>query len=475
MTTYGITPEGFNAKPGTVIRAELADLFRSVFGQDIKTEPGSVIGNLIGVLAERESLQWDLSEALYNALDIDQAVGYGLDALARLVNTSRLEALPSLGEMTLVTFGGSLVTVPIGTQFSQPTTNVLFETIAAGDIPAATVTVTDADVLAIDWKSGNTVRYELASTDLSSVVAGHQLVSTNAANTVNNGVFEITDVDDGADWIEVTNLRVSDNSQNELGGSTISTTDGYVVIASSSVDDGAFAADPQTINTVNTPLSGLDFAANQAAFDGGRDRETDDQLRQRIKANQEGSTGGTLNAVIAQLYLLDGVTYVAGRENRTGVVDGDGLEPHSIEIVVRGGVDQEIGEKIFETKPAGAETNGSVGVPVTDSFGVANTMYFNRVSDVDVYLDVAITSDATYPADGDDQVKTALVDYFGTLDNGEDIYNVQLISAVVASVQGVIGCTIDQDTSFPPSGTAPIVIAPSEIGVTDVSKITVVS
>jgi len=72
------------------------------------------------------------------------------------------------------------------------------------------------DVGAITFVSGNTIRYQFpGSTDLSLAINGMALVITGADNAVNNGGFVITLVNDGSDFIEVTNPDRSDSSDNE--------------------------------------------------------------------------------------------------------------------------------------------------------------------------------------------------------------------------------------------------------------------
>jgi hypothetical protein len=76
-------------------------------------------------------------------------------------------------------------------------------------------------VSAINWQSGNTVRYTFSGTpDLSGISATNLLVSTGAVNSEHDGVFVITAVSDPSDYIDVTNTNITDATLDETVGAT---------------------------------------------------------------------------------------------------------------------------------------------------------------------------------------------------------------------------------------------------------------
>lgn len=76
------------------------------------------------------------------------------------------------------------------------------------------------DVNTIAWRSGTTVRYTFnGSPNLSTVSAGMWLKVASAANSSNNGCFVITAVNDGSDYIEVTNAARTDADDDEASDS----------------------------------------------------------------------------------------------------------------------------------------------------------------------------------------------------------------------------------------------------------------
>lgn len=74
---------------------------------------------------------------------------------------------------------------------------------------------------AINWQSGTTVRFQYAgSTNLSAYSAGMYLHVTAAADTVHNGIWLISAVNDGSDYIEVTNASVTDATHDDTTSTT---------------------------------------------------------------------------------------------------------------------------------------------------------------------------------------------------------------------------------------------------------------
>ncbi len=107
----------------------------------------------------------------------------------------------------------------------------------AGDIRILDNTLGVLDIDAITFQSGNTIRYTFLGTpDLSAVVVNDFLRSRNSTNSSNDGDFVITAVNDGSDFVDVTNTGRSDGTDDE----TTSPADGWI---SDETWDGANAHD----------------------------------------------------------------------------------------------------------------------------------------------------------------------------------------------------------------------------------------
>ena len=86
----------------------------------------------------------------------------------------------------------------------------------AGDAYLIDTTGTAYDINTIAWQSGNTIRIAFnGSPDLSAVAANDYFITSSNGNSSNNGTFIITTVNDGSDYIEITNNDRSDATDDE--------------------------------------------------------------------------------------------------------------------------------------------------------------------------------------------------------------------------------------------------------------------
>jgi hypothetical protein len=78
--TYGLTDTGFNRKTQSIIQDELITDFQALPGYgDIKTEPGSGFGQIIGVLGDQIAQLWELAEEVTLAAFRTTATGTSLN------------------------------------------------------------------------------------------------------------------------------------------------------------------------------------------------------------------------------------------------------------------------------------------------------------------------------------------------------------------------------------------------------------
>lgn len=381
--TYGVRPEGFVVKPLDVILTEQQDLARSKFGEGIRVNPSSKLGQYIGAAAERESEIWDLAQAVYAARDPDQAQGAALEIACALTGAYRAAARRSTVVATLGGVAGTVI--PVGKVASVTGTGVRFRTLAEYTIGG-----------------GGTVAANL-----------------EAENT------------------------------------------------------GALLAPAGTLTVIETPVAGWNTVTNAADAVPGAAVETDPALRAKRVLTLAKSGSATLAAIVAEVATVADVTTVIGFENDTaGVVDG--MPAHSIEILVQGGDQDAIATAIWESKAGGIQSHGTTTRTVVDAAGVSHSVKFTRPTEVEVYVGVGLSKDATYPVDGDAQVKAALVAYgLAHYVVGGDVYARTLIASVL-SIAGVYNVPQMFIGIAPAPGTeATIVVGSRELAVLDTARITV--
>ena len=166
------------------------------------------------------------------------------------------------------------------------------------------------------------------------------------------------------------------------------------------------------------------------------------------------------------------MTAVVGFEN-TALIEVDGRPPKSFEMVVQGGTLLEIAETIFETKPAGIETFGSITQGITDSQGFAQNVKFSRPSGIEIWVEIDLSVDADYPADGDSQVQAAIVAFGNALGIGADVIVFPKLICSIDSIPGITDVEIRVGTSASPTNSDNIQIDAAQISQWDTARVTV--
>ena len=189
------------------------------------------------------------------------------------------------------------------------------------------------------------------------------------------------------------------------------------------------------------------------AYIAGRPRETDSELRERVRETVGEAGSSTIDSIASNLIELDGVESVSLFENKADEIDSAGRPPHSFEAVVFGGNEQEILNKIYQTKAATAhDVGGFVGEKVTgdvasDATDQTFEITFSRPSGVQISLTLDVVVDETYI--GNANLRNKLVRFIGgeTTDGvsftglgvGEDVLIDKLRDVIINDDTGVIG------------------------------------
>ena len=461
--TYGITPEGFNLKSATTIKAEIeAALKAGPLGASAGSEPDgsipvrSLAGQLVSIVTDGLSALWQLAQAVYAALNPSEASAAGLDALCALTGTYRRGATESTA--TIYCTGTAGTALAIGRVVAVETSGTRFASTAAGTIATATAWVSTTAYAAGAVRTNASRIYYCTAAGTSAGSGG----PTTTADAITDGTVTWRYVGEGT---------------------------GYAAVAFEAEDSGPLAALSGTLTEIATPVSGWTSARNLSDAALGQDEETDAELRLRREIDLAGSGKATPNAIRADVLALDDVEECKVFVNDTDYTNSDGLPPHSIEVVVRGGDDDEIAAAIFDAVAGGIEvyaTSGSVYYTtaiVEDSTGTDRTLSFMRADVKDIWVIVDVTYDAaTAPSDLATQVRDAILLSAAEHTMGRDVWSTYIEGAVThgpsvaggAKIPGILGvtkCWIG--LSNPPTGSTTIPIALRELAVFDSSRITV--
>lgn len=230
---------------------------------------------------------------------------------------------------------------------------------------------------------------------------------------------------------------------------------------------------------VNPTENNITSITNPKAVEGGRWAETDEEYRDRYYKSVDFAGGVNVDAIRAEiLQNVDGIYHALVYENDTDFEDENGLPPHSIEAIGYGGLDQDIAKAIFKRKAAGIQTFGNTSVPIVNMSSQPLNILFTRPVIVWVWIKItSLVTDDSYPHDGEEQIKQALIDYIGGnknngLDIGQDVY-CNRFAAVLYKISGVVDFDISISTDGVAWNKKRIPISIREKAMTDETKVVI--
>lgn len=258
---------------------------------------------------------------------------------------------------------------------------------------------------------------------------------------------------------------------------------GSIVTTAICTETGPNDPEPGTIIQIQTPIFGWNYASNVSTTSVGTDADTDTELH--IK--QSRATGATsyrqVDAIIAGIMNVPGVTFARLYVNNTLTTDSRGITGKTMAPVVVGGVDTDIAN-VLRLK-AGSLDNfqGNLATPITYTgpLGDTQTIDFYRPVEKPIYIAISITvtDSVAYPEDAETQIKREIVNYaqydqsgVAGFPPGADVLISRLYTPI-NSVQGFKVNSIEIGTSSGSLSENDIAIAWNEIAKFDEDNITV--
>ncbi len=220
---------------------------------------------------------------------------------------------------------------------------------------------------------------------------------------------------------EGTILQSGSNQFESISQTTLNAS-GKAVVNFQSLALGAIPCPVNTLTQIITPVLGLETTNNPLSGVLGKEEETDQAARLR-RRNTLALQGRALpEAIISDLYSLDGVRSLAFRENvsnETAIIDGIEMKPHSIWVCVDGGSDSDIAKSLLNTKSLGAGYNGDVNISVVETVsGQTYEVLFDRPEPVLIYIRVIIKKNNT-AIDANLAIRSSIIRYVSGEQEGE--------------------------------------------------------
>ncbi len=193
--------------------------------------------------------------------------------------------------------------------------------------------------------------------------------------------------------------------------------------------------DSTSICVLSQPQAGIHRVKGEALLQAGQDVESDESLRRRFDEAVYGVASATAAAVQGAVLRVPGVRSCVVLENSTGE-DLPQLPAHSFQcfVLASGASDKEIALAIYEKKPLGIQSVGSVEVLLPAIDGESHRICFSTVEKKNLSLRAVIRANSHFPSDGDLQLKTALSEAVCALLPGESLLQNSLYSVLYAQV-----------------------------------------
>ena len=282
-------------------------------------------------------------------------------------------------------------------------------------------------------------------------------LATRATGTIQFSGADGTQIFEGFEVQTATGIVFRTTTATTIsGGLALAEIEAIVPGASGNVGAGA-------ISRMIRPQAGVTGVTNPEPTSGGRDRETDAQLRARYHRSVSKPGGSSPSAIEAALLDIEGVLDAKVRQNTKMVTDPEtGIPPKAIAPIVWGGDPEEIVATLARVKTGGIQCWGEDVVhEITDSHGEKHIIGFNRPDIVTVNVAAVLSVDpAAFPPNGSTLVAAAIEGYLSGLALGEDVIYTRLISRI-HSVPGII----DIPTLTANGGTGNIAVAKTAVAV----------
>lgn len=433
MAQYGVTDKGFNIKRLDVIMEEVHSDLTEGFGFDTRLTKPSFLDTLVTTFSNQIAELWETAQNNYyakypataNGINLDNAVQYG--GIRRAANKQSAYPLHCTGDDGTYVREDAVVATDTSPeirlknsdefQITREAFNKVSIKVASSEIGVYSVTI-----------NGSQYSFSSKDGDEAGIIAGlaETITDDGYAVAVNGNTLTIEDKTLSRSNV----LILSDNL----------TTTSVTVIATFLTEDYGKITLPYGIVTkmVNN-ITGFTAVTNLLEPTYGRKRESDIELRQSYIAKSALRSNTMIESIVGELLNnVDDVESASGYENDTDSTDDRGLPPHSIEIVVEGGVNSEIAQAILRRKAGGIQTYGSIEVDVLGSYGDTIPVRFNRPEYLYTWLKVVLHGNPSQlPANYASITIQSLLDDGSELIAGANLLTQLLNDGIYASVAGL--------------------------------------
>ena len=244
------------------------------------------------------------------------------------------------------------------------------------------------------------------------------------------------------------------------------------IVTAKCTTQGAIRILANEVHVLTTAIAGLTGATNLEPGITGIVREEDPAFRARRENSTISRGTSSIDAIYEGVKSLN-LPYIAIIENTTSATV-DGVPANSFLVVVEGGTPAEVSQVIYDNKPQGITSYGSIVTVINDSKGYPHDIGISRPTPIDISVTTSVTNLPGASVDSATLVKAAIVDHVNNLNISEDVYWSYFFSAILAVVPNIkINSLQIKFTVGGTFGTTDLVITPQQRARTDASKVVV--
>lgn len=498
---FGVTPVGFVRKRLEDILDEKNKKARSLFGKEINLGPEEPLGQWIGSESEREADLWEILEDVYNSPFPDLSDGITLINSASIVGVTKKTPSPSTisGQLFFGTIG---TVIPVLPQIEIKVINsvdsrfkLLTEvTLVAGLNEKQKISFdNNPDSGAFDF----TFRFITVNilfddslvqiqAKLDSAYGTNNIIVTGAITSAAGLTFEYNNPGPLGFGLRSIELGVLSNVTLQEIATPTNTTIAETIAGVpqgeadlQAIVDGSTDGPSGTLTEIITPITGWDSTVNPLDAVLGQDEETDAEFRLRRKQEVARAGSATIPGIFSDLIKINDVTTVIVFQNNLDIVDLDGRLPHSVDIVIEGGDEDEIADEVFKTVGGGITMLGDIVKVVKGPSNFDHTVKFSRADNIEIFLEIDLEVDIDlFPVNGEAQVKALILIYGNALQVSQDVVirgTDPALSCSFDTVPGILNFDIRIGIAASPTLDDNIIIQPRERSKWDSSRIDVVT
>lgn len=441
----GLTRQGLVTLRYQEVFDSMRDSVLRNISQNLDVSEDSELGLFLASIARGLADNHEILTEIYDAGTIDKAEGFNLDDLVALNAIYRYVAQPTRGQAEFT--GTTGTTVPATTRLRSTT----------GDIfhPDGTFTLTPSYCIEAQLEVNALIPDKEYVIIIDNVIFKHTVKSSEKvtdvlkafAELINGGIVAKAEVNS-----EGSSLRIYKDEGDIIArnNSMVISATSYLTFTKITAIRDVYAAQAGYLQTlagtlieIETTVEGLDSVYNRYDLRTGREEETDTELRQRYLESLIVAGIGTLDSIVAAVKRVDGVSEASGIENDTEEENSAGLPAKSFKIVVVGGQNDKVAQAIWDTKPAGIRSFGSIFGVAHDIGGLSHNIYFSRPTPKYVFVKVTYSIyDEEILSTPEENINAAIIkginEYGKTLRVGFDIIPNRIYGHIYNNISGII-------------------------------------